>query len=234
MAFRAIPSLVVVALLSAACQSASTPVSTPTPAAAAKPTAVVAISPAAAQSPVSATPRPATAPPSQAPAAAPASPAAAPSSSAVAPTTAAVPVTASRIEVLTAANAAFARGDNTTAADLYQRVVNTPPSPGEAAALSSTVNEFAQFRDVVTLLALRREGDARQQLDALQQRSPDAPFARLAAQLWDQYSMTGQLRAACAQVQPQIVSQAGPSLEALQAAGVSADPNTLCAPPGTS
>jgi hypothetical protein len=220
MALRAILMLGL-AVLVAACQSASTPASTPTPAAAAKPTAPPASSPApapantpaAASSPQSA--------PSQAPAAARPSPS-------PQPTSGAVPVTSSRVEVLTAANAAFARGDNVAAADLYQRVINTPPGPGEASALSATINEFAQFRDIVALLALKREDDAREQLDMLQQRSPNAPFARLAAQLWDQYSMTGQVRAACAQLQPQVVSQAGPTLEALRGAGVAVDPATLC------
>jgi hypothetical protein len=136
------------------------------------------------------------------------------------------------VDTLTAANAAFARGDAAAAADLYQRVVNTPPSAGETAEVSSSLNDFARFRALVSLLAARRENDAREQLDQLQQRDPNAAFARLAAQLWDQYSMTGQVRAACTQIQPQITSQAGPTLAALQAAGVSGvDPTTLCTPP---
>jgi uncharacterized protein HemY len=143
-----------------------------------------------------------------------------------------VPVTASRVDTLTAANAAFVRGDSAGAADLYQRVANTPPSAGETAEVSSTLNDFARFRALVSLLAARRENDAREQLDQLQQRDPNAAFTRLAAQLWDQYGMTGQLRAACAQLQPQIASQAGPTLAALQAAGVTGlDPTSLCAPP---
>jgi hypothetical protein len=147
-------------------------------------------------------------------------------------TTPPVPVTASRVDTLTQANAAFARGDTAGASDLYQRVANTPPTAGETAEASSTLNDFARFRALVSLLAGRRESDAREQLDALQQRDPNAPFTRLAAQLWDQYSMTGQLRAACAQLQPQVASQAGPALAALQAAGVTGiDATSLCAPP---
>jgi hypothetical protein len=143
-----------------------------------------------------------------------------------------VAVTASRVETLTAANAAFTRGDSAAAADLYARVVDTPRSPGESEALATTIDDFARFRSLVSLLAARREGDARERLNELQDRNPNAPFARLGAQLWDQYSMTGQLRAACAQLQPQIASQAGPALAALQAAGVGAlDPTTLCAAP---
>jgi hypothetical protein len=133
--------------------------------------------------------------------------------------------------VLTAANAAFERGDTANAAALYQRVLNTPPTAGESAEISSAIDGLARFRAIVTLLAAGRESEARQQLDALEQRDQTAPFARLAAQLWDQYGMTGQLRAACAQLRPQIDTQAGPVLAALQAAGVSVNPNALCAPP---
>jgi hypothetical protein len=129
-----------------------------------------------------------------------------------------------------AANAAFDRGDSATAAQLYERVVNTPPSPSETAELRSAIDGFARFRAVASLLASGREADAREQLDALQQRDQVAPFARLAAQLYDQYGMTGQLRAACAQLRPQIESQAGPALAALQAAGVAINPATLCGP----
>jgi hypothetical protein len=139
-----------------------------------------------------------------------------------------VPVTASRLEVLAAANQAAAGGDAATAADLYQRVVNTPPSQTENAQLSMAIDSFARFRALVTLLASGREADARRQLDALQQRDPSAPFARLAAQLWDQYGMIGQLQPACAQLRPSVASQAGPTLAVLQAAGLSVDPSSVC------
>jgi hypothetical protein len=211
---------------SVACSGAQPPAATSTPAPAAKPTtAAVAASPSPSAVVAVASPSPSPSP-TRAAAAAPAvSPSPAPSS-------AAVPVTASRVDTLTAANAAFARGDTTAAADLYQRVVTTPPSSGEAAQASATINDFAQFRALVSLLAARRETDARAQLDQLQQRDPNSAFARLAAQLWDQYSMTGQLRAACAQVQPQVAGQAGAALAALQAAGVTGvDPTSLCTPP---
>jgi tetratricopeptide (TPR) repeat protein len=136
-------------------------------------------------------------------------------------------VTDSRVEALNSADAAFARGDLTTATGLYERVVNTPPT-GEAAATASAVTSFAHFRAMVALLAAGREDEARAHLDALQQADPNAPFTRLAAQLWDQYGMVGQLRGACAQIQPQIASQAGPTLAVLQAAGVTVDAATLC------
>ncbi|MDQ3810416.1 MAG: hypothetical protein M3336_09010, partial [Chloroflexota bacterium] len=78
------------------------------------------------------------------------------------------------------------------------------------------------------LLAVGNEVDARDHLEALVSRDATAPFARLARQLWDQYSMTAQLRAACAQVQPDITAQAGPVLQTLRAAGASVDPATVC------
>lgn len=166
------------------------------------------------------------------PTASPAPPTPAPTST---PTVAPSPVPpatgASRVEILNAANTAFASGDLTTAAALYDRVINTPPTPGEAAAATTAINQFAQFRAMVTLLAAGHEDEARSHLDALQQADPNAPFARLAAQLWDQYSMVGQLQGACAQLQPQIASQAGATLATLQSLGISVDAATLCSVP---
>jgi Tetratricopeptide repeat len=145
------------------------------------------------------------------------------------PTAAAAPpvVTAGRVDVLNQANTAFARRDYATASGLYERVVNTPPA-GETVPVTSAIDGYARFRDAVALLQQGREDDAKAQVDALQQADANAPLARLAAQLWEQYGMIGELRGACAQIQPQIASQAGPTLAALQSAGVSVDPETLC------
>lgn len=151
-----------------------------------------------------------------------------------APTPAAKPTppstSASRVETLNAAGAAFSSADLKTASGLYERVINTPPA-GEDPALAASVTAFARFRDMVTLLAAGNETDARAQMDALQQADASSAFARLANQLWDQYGMTGQLRGACAQLQPQIASQAGQALATLQTAGVSVDPQSLCSVP---
>jgi hypothetical protein len=109
-------------------------------------------------------------------------------------------------------------------------VVNTPPGPGEGAAAPS-VDDFAHFRAVVALLADGQESEAKTNLDALQRRDQNSPLARLGAQLYDQYGMTTQLRGACVQLQPQVATQAGPTLTALQGLGVSVDAATLCSVP---
>lgn len=207
---------VLVVLLSAvlACQSpaaspTSAPVSAPTPAS----SLVPATAPPA--SPTSVPVAVASAPPSPAPTTAPTTaPAAAPN------------VSASRVDVLNAASAAYARGDASGAAALYERVINTPPPASEGAA-AQTITDFARFESVIALLAAGRESDARTQLDALEARDSTAPLARMGAQLWDQYSMSGGLRGACAQLQPQI-GQAAPAIAALQGAGVAIDAATLC------
>jgi hypothetical protein len=133
------------------------------------------------------------------------------------------------VDVLNAANAAFASGDVASASGLYQRVLNTPPT-GEPEAQRTAIDEFAHFRAMVSLLAAGQEDDAKEQLDQLQAIDANAALTNLAAQLWDQYGMVGQLRGACNQLQPQITSQAGPTLAALQALGVSVDPQSLCRP----
>jgi hypothetical protein len=43
--------------------------------------------------------------------------------------------------------------------------------------------------------------------------------------------MTAQLRGACAQLQPQVASQASSTLTTLQGAGVTVDAQTLCSVP---
>jgi hypothetical protein len=146
------------------------------------------------------------------------------------PSPTAPPVGTSRVDTLNAANAAFAKGDVASAAGLYERVLNTPPT-GEPPATTSAINQFAHFRAIVALLVAGREDDAHAHVQALQQLDAAAPLARLANQLWDQYGMVGQLRGACAQLQPQITSQAGPTLSALQTLGVTVDAATLCSVP---
>jgi hypothetical protein len=137
-------------------------------------------------------------------------------------------VGSSRVEVLNSANVAFSRASWSEAAGLYERVVNTPPTPDEAPAAATAVNDFAHFRAMVTLLNDGREDEAREHFEALQAREPSAPLPRLADQFWNQYSMTASVKAACAQLQPQVASQAGPVLSTLQSLGVDAGPAGLC------
>jgi len=139
-----------------------------------------------------------------------------------------VPVTATRLELLNVANQSFLAGDYTAAAQLYERVVNTPPSAGEQAVATAAITDFAHFRAIVAWLAASQDADAEENLNALLSRDANAPLSRLAQQLWDQYSMTASARAACAQLQPEVASQAGPILQSLQSLGVSVDAATLC------
>ena len=74
--------------------------------------------------------------------------------------------------------------------------------------MAVVVTNFAHFRAMVTLLAAGDEDQAREHLDALRDRDANAPLTRLAIQVWDQYGMTGSIRAACAQAAPQVASQA--------------------------
>jgi hypothetical protein len=136
-------------------------------------------------------------------------------------------VGSSRVEVLNAANAAFTRGDLAGAAPLYERVVNTPPN-GESAEQTAAIDGLAHFQALVALLASGSEDQAKSHLTALQQRDGNAPFARLASQLWDQYSMVGGVRGACSQLQPQIPTVVGPTLQMLQSMGVTIDAQSLC------
>lgn len=136
------------------------------------------------------------------------------------------PSTSARVEVLNQANVAFAGGDMPTASGLYERVINTPPT-GEPRDTTLAIDDFARFRAAVSLLSQGNEDEARTQVDALQRDDPNSALARLAAQLWDQYGMIGGLKGACNQIQPDIASQAGPTLTALKALGVS-DTGNLC------
>jgi hypothetical protein len=139
-----------------------------------------------------------------------------------------IPVTASRLDLLNTANDSFAAGDATTAAQLYERVVNSPPAPGESVAATTAVNDFAHFRAIVAWLAAGQDEAALEHLDALLARDAQAPLARLAQHLWDQFSMTASVRAACAQLQPEVESQAGSAVRSLQALGVEIDAATFC------
>lgn len=210
------------------CQQAApaTPTATNVPTATTAPRPSAGPSPSVAAAPSGPSPSAAAAAPSPSPPVTVASPT--PSTVAAAP-----PVGASRIEVLNAANAAFSGGNLAAASQLYERVLNTPTT-GESAEQTAAINGLAGFQAVVALLATGHEEEAQAQLQTLQQKDPNAPFARLASQLWDQYGMVGGVRGACSQLQPQIATQAAPTLQALQALGVIVDPQSLCRLPSGS
>jgi hypothetical protein len=179
--------------------------------------------------PTSAPAAPTPAPPTSAPAAPTPAP---PTSAPAAPTAAPPATTVTRIEALNAANLAYSGGDLQTATALYERVLNTPPSPAEAATATAAINDLADFRSLLVLLSDGREDEARAHVDALQKRNVNAPLARLANQVWDQYGMTGQVRAACAQAQPQVASQGAQVLATLQGlCVVNIDATSLCSVP---
>ncbi|MBI2756803.1 MAG: hypothetical protein HYX52_08845 [Chloroflexi bacterium] len=142
-----------------------------------------------------------------------------------------VPAGSSRATLLKAANEALQAGDAARASDLFQQLLGTPATPGDPAPLSAAILGQATFGNVLALLALGREDDARRLVDAARSRAASDPFARLAAQLYDQYGMTGDLAAACASVN----QQAGPLLaeaaRALDAAGVALAPDRPCVVP---
>jgi hypothetical protein len=154
-----------------------------------------------------------------------------PTAAPAAPTTApsAPPATgATRGDLLNAADAAYASGKSEDAAGLYERVINTPPAADEPPPARVAITDYAHFRAMVALLTAGREDDARAHLEALRSREASAPLPRLADQFWNQYSMTASVKAACAQLQPEIATQAGPVLSTLQSLGVGADPAKLC------
>jgi hypothetical protein len=142
-----------------------------------------------------------------------------------------LPYTATRVELLNSAAAAYAAGDTVTAAGLYERVLNTPPSPAESTDQRAAIDQLANFRALLALLNDQRDEDAQDRMDALHE-TPNAPLSRLADQLYDQYGMTGGVRGACAQLQPQIASQATGVLTTLQGVGVGIDATSLCTTPG--
>jgi hypothetical protein len=141
------------------------------------------------------------------------------------------PTGAGRIDLLNAADAAYRSGDARTASELYTRVSNTPPPASETPSLTTAIDELARFRAMLAFVAIGDEAHAKDQLSALQEHDVDAPLTRLAAQFWDQYGMTAQLRAACNQLRPQL-SIADATLATLSAAGATLQSQALCTTPG--
>jgi hypothetical protein len=133
-----------------------------------------------------------------------------------------------RLQPLVDADAAYARADLSTAISLYEQVAATPPADQESPPASEAITGLARFRALVALTALGDDDLARAELQALSTADPNAPLARLAAQFWDQYGMTGSARAACAQLATAVDSQAHPVLDALADVGIWLQPDELC------
>jgi endoglucanase len=136
-----------------------------------------------------------------------------------------------RVRALRDANRAYTQQNIDTAANLYEQVFDTPASREESAVMSAAIDGLAGFRAIVGLTAAGREEEAHRRLALLTDRDPEAPLARLAAQFWDQYGMTASARAACAQLAPQVDTQAATVLQTLGSLGVDIRHDELCVLP---
>jgi hypothetical protein len=136
-----------------------------------------------------------------------------------------------RLLTLKEANTAFSRQDVNAAMELYDRVASTPPSDLESASVSTGIDGLAHFRALLARTILGQEDSADRELRSLLESDPNAPFTRLAAQFWDTYTMTASVRAACAQLAPDVEPQAGSVLVMLQALGIGVRHDELCVIP---
>ena len=133
-----------------------------------------------------------------------------------------------RLKPLVDANKAFARADLPTAIDLYEQVATTAPSDQESQTVSVAISGLARFRALVALTSLGNDDEAHEDLLALLASDAGTPLARLAAQFWDQYSMTGSARVACAQLSAAVDSQARSVLDTLASVGIRLQHDELC------
>jgi hypothetical protein len=136
-----------------------------------------------------------------------------------------------RSQPLSQANAAYARHDVQAALELYDQVAGTPPSDAESRPVAMAIDGLARFRALIALTSIGQEDSARRQLGLLLDSDPGAPLARLAAQFWDQYSLTASVRAACAQLAPEVEPQAAPVLATLASLGIEIRHDELCIVP---
>jgi hypothetical protein len=134
---------------------------------------------------------------------------------------------------LKTANTAYAGNDLARAQSLYGRAISSLPDASESAAQTRALTDFAEFRLLLTLVALGSEDRAQQLLERLQSRNADSPFTRLATDFWGQYGMTASIPAACRSISAEVPGQAGPAIAELQALGIPTSPRELCVAPGT-
>jgi hypothetical protein len=133
-----------------------------------------------------------------------------------------------RLALFRRANAAYMLHDVQTAVELYDQVARTPPSDAESPPLATGIGDLSRFRALIALASIGQEDSARHRLDLLVDGDPGSPMARLAAQFWDQYSMTASVRAACAQLAPDVEPQAATVLATLASMGVEIRHDELC------
>jgi endoglucanase len=136
-----------------------------------------------------------------------------------------------RSRLLANANVAYTQHDLQTALELYEQTVRMPKSKQESEAVSAAIDGLARFRELVGLTILGEDDRAQLQVVLLSESDPGAPLSRLAAQFWDQYTMTASAHAACAQLAPQVDSQAGAVLDTLGSLGVNILHDELCVVP---
>jgi hypothetical protein len=136
-----------------------------------------------------------------------------------------------RLRLLRDADAAYAAHDLQAAVQLYEQTAVSPPSDDETEAISAAIDGVAHWREVIGMAATGDEAGARGRLALLVERHSGAPLARLASQFWDQYTMTGSPRAACAQLAPQVETQASGVLNTLTSVGVPIRHDELCVVP---
>lgn len=137
------------------------------------------------------------------------------------------PAAQGRAGQVAAANAAFAAGQPQQARTLYERALTTPPTAGETAAAATTLEDFSRLRLLVLAASNGDDSGGRAQLEALQARQPASPFAPIATELWHEYGMTGDIRAACTRVAPALA----PLASVLRQAGVAVAADSVCGAP---
>jgi len=133
-----------------------------------------------------------------------------------------------RAQPLVDANAAYVRADLRTAINLYEQVASVTPSEEESQPVSAAITGLARFRALVALTSLGDDDQAHEELQALLATDANAPLARLAAQFWDQYGMTGSARVACRQLSAAVDSQAHSVLHTLASVGISMQHEEVC------
>lgn len=160
--------------------------------------------------------RPAAASPSPAPVRP--SPAASPS-----PSPAAAPIRPSRYAAIVDAGQAFERGDYSAALRLYRAAADDPRLSDAPARHTRDpgpdLRAYARFQLVLTDVLVGQEDDALALVAEARERDAGSPPLALTETLWRNYTHTGSLQAACAEVVALVRADPGRYLEALNGYG---------------